>query len=168
MTRISEAKLDHAFAEALLEVPELLSEVLAGGRFARFAGQASILAGQQAAIRHKAKHWWKHWWCRLPDGTESETDVFVVLEAGSHRFALHIENKPLDGKLTFKQASDYRRRAAFKANDHMWLGYTEFETILLCPLQFSLHYAEQARQFDRVLAYEDIAPLIPLFAEAVR
>ncbi len=164
--RISEAELDLSFAEGLLRSPTLLTDVLRGGRFKRFASEAHILAAEQSAIRPKASHWWKHWWCRLPDGSEGETDVFVVLEAEGERFALHVENKPADGKLLMKQAVDYRRRAALKANDPMWLNYTDFETILMCPARFAEQHAENALQFDRVLSYEDVGRILPLFAGA--
>lgn len=167
MTRISEVELDHAFAEGLLNIPGLLPEVLKGGRFARFALQAHLLDAEQATARPRANHWWKHWWCRLPDGSESETDVFIVLDVPSARFALHVENKPADGKLTMKQAVDYRRRATFKANDPTWLNYTDFETVLMCPAQFAIEHPECASQFDRVLSYEHLAQTVPTFAAAL-
>lgn len=165
--RISEVELDHALAEGLADRSELLALVLQGGRFDRFASTARILQTEQAAARPKAKHWWKHWWCRLPDGSESETDIFVVLEAGADRFALHIENKPLDGKLSLKQAVDYRRRAALKANDFAWLNYTDFECILVCPSGLAIQNDTAAQQFDRVLPYESIAQSLPLFEAAL-
>lgn len=165
--RISEVELDHAFAEGLADHRDLLALVLSGGRFARHSTTARILQAEQAAARPKAKHWWKHWWCRLPDGSESETDIFVVLEAGADRFALHIENKPSDGKLSLKQAVDYRRRAALKSNDPAWLGYTDFECILMCPIALAAENAVAACQFDRILPYESIAPSLPLFKAAL-
>ena len=112
---ISEVELDHAFAETLADSPEFQEWLLSSGRFVRHAGNATLLVSEQASARKSAKHWWKHWWCRLPDESESETDVFLVFEAEGARFAIHIEDKPAHGKLGLRQAIDYRRRAAFKA-----------------------------------------------------
>ncbi len=165
VTRISEAELDHAFAEKLSEDPKFQEFLLFGGRFSRSASTARLLVDEQNAAR-TAKHWWKHWWCRLPDGTEWETDIFLVFEADDQRFALHIEDKPRDGKLRFEQAAAYRRRAAFKANDAKWLNYTDFETILLAPASFLTSNAEAAAQFDRTLSYEAVAEFVPLFSIA--
>jgi hypothetical protein len=163
MTRISEAELDHAFAEKLSADRDFQDFLLLGGRFVRFASSAHLLVEEQNEAR-AAKHWWKHWWCRLPDGTEWETDIFLVFEADGQRFALHIEDKPRDGKLRFEQAAAYRRRAAFKSNDAKWLNYTDFETILLAPASFLISNAEAAAQFDRTLSYEAIAEFVPLFS----
>lgn len=166
MTRISEAELDHAFANAIEDNPEFRRFLLLGGRFARYAETALLLKDEQAAIR-KAKHWWKHWWCKLPDGVDWETDIFLVFEAGSERFALHIEDKPGDGILRFEQAAAYRRRAAFKANNSRWLSYSDFETIILAPSSFLKRHTDAAAQFDRTLSYEDVAFFAPLFGQAL-
>lgn len=165
-TRISESELDEAFADGMSGQHEFLNWVLSGGRFARYASAARLLHNEQAAARANARKWWKHWWCRLPDGSESETDIFAVLEAPRTRFALHVENKPADGNLSMRQAADYRRRAAFKANDLAWLGYTDFETLLICPVEFARRNTECVAQFDRLLTYEAIAQHLPLFAAA--
>ena len=165
--RIAEVDLDHALAEGILVSDVLRQLILAGGRFRRFSADAILLSEEQAAAR-RAKHWWKHWWTRLPDGSESETDIFLVFESAEEtRFAIHIENKPPAGVLTLKQAADYRRRAAFKANDMRWLNYSDFEAILLAPQSFLDANQDAASQFDRQLSYEAVAPLVPLFAAAL-
>jgi hypothetical protein len=164
--RVAEVELDHAFAESL-DVVGFLPWLLAGGRFSRYAESAVLLREEQSRAR-KALHWWKHWWCRLPDGTESETDVFLVFEAADGlRFALHIENKPTDGILKLEQASRYRRRAALKANDPKWLSYIDFETIILAPRSFLEGHEECVAQFDRAMSYESVASFVPLFGKAV-
>jgi len=164
---INEVELDHAFAEALADNPDFQKWLLSGGRFARHAGRAKLLIDEQASARKSAKHWWKHWWCRLPDGSESETDIFLVFEAGGHRFALHVEDKPPDGELELRQAADYRRRAAFKSNSKDWLNYSDFEVLLLAPDEFIKRHSECSSQFDRVITYEEVAPFAPLFEAAL-
>jgi hypothetical protein len=164
---ITESALDHAFAEAFASGDEFQRWLLSGGRFARFASCALLLSNEQAQARPKARHWWKHWWCRLPDGSESETDIFLVFKAGGGRFALHIENKPVHGVLGLRQAADYRRRAALKANEAGWLSYSDFETILLAPANFLTCNAVCLQQFDRGIRYEEVARFVPLFSAAL-
>lgn len=165
--RIAESSLDHAFVEALTASPDFQHWLLSGGRFARHALEATLLQDEQARARKKASHWWKHWWCRLADGSESETDIFLVFEAAGDRFAIHIENKPLHGVIKLCQAVDYRRRAAWKSNDAGWLAYSDFETILMAPADFLTRQADCAAQFDRAISYEDVSPFAPLFGEAL-
>ena len=160
---IREFELDHALAEALAATPDLQKWLLSHGRFSRLADKATLLISEQASARKSARHWWKHWWCRLPDGSESETDIFLVFEADGTRFALHIEDKPPRGKLEFRQAADYRRRAAFKSNSSDWLNYCDFEVLLLAPAQFIDAHSECVAQFDRAITYEDVARFVPLF-----
>lgn len=158
-----EAELDHAFAEGLERSPHLRTWLLAGGRFARYAQTARLMLAEQAAAR-KAAHWWKHWWCTMPDGSQGETDIFAVFEdPAAGRFAVHVENKPPHGVLGFAQAAAYRRRAAFKANDPRWLDYSDFETVLLAPAAFLGAHGECLRQFDRGIAYEEVASFVPAF-----
>ena len=161
--RISEAELDHAFAECLSTSAAFQQWLLGRGRFARYAATARLLHEEQASVRKKAKHWWKHWWCRMPDGSDGETDIFAVFEAGDVRFAIHIENKPPDGSLSMRQASRYRPRAAFKAFEEGWLSYSDFETILIAPRDFIATHGDQCRQFDVTITYEEIARFVPIF-----
>ncbi|AWN42563.1 hypothetical protein [Methylobacterium durans] len=162
-----EADLDHAFAEALRDSAAFQAWLLSGGRFARHAMSARLLHGEQAAAR-KARHWWKHWWCSLPDGSQGETDIFAVFDSGDEgRFGIHVENKPPHGVLPLRQAVNYRRRAAFKANDPRWLNYSDFEVILVAPASFLAAHQECLRQFDRGVSYEEVAAFAPLFAEAL-
>ena len=165
--RVKEEQLDHAFAEMLQQDSAFRNWLLGGSRFSRFLDRARLLDEEQASARN-AKHWWKHWWCRLPDGSESETDVFAVFEPdGGHRFAFHIENKPAHGKLLFEQAAAYRPRAIFMAGQPRFLDYRDFETIVMAPKRFLEMNAECCRQFDRQLSYEDICEHVPLFERAL-
>lgn len=167
MKRIQEVELDHAFAETLADSSEFQRWLLSAGRFVRCASSARLLVEEQAKARKMAKHWWKHWWCQLPDGSQNETDIFLVFEAESRRFALHIEDKPPHGKLQLKQAVDYRRRAAFKANSPDWLNYSDFEVLLLAPETFVRQHVECSAQFDRSITYEEVGEFVPLFRTAV-
>ena len=163
-----EVNLDHAFAEALKDSADFRAWLLSGGRFARHAATARLLHEEQAKVR-RAKHWWKHWWCTLPDGSQGETDIFAVFESeGGERFALHVENKPPHGVLPFRQAANYRRRAAFKANDPRWLNYTDFETILVAPSCFLAAQVEGLLQFDRGVSYQEVAAFAPVFEAALQ
>ncbi|WP_298957795.1 hypothetical protein [uncultured Methylobacterium sp.] len=163
-----ESELDQAFAEALGESPAFQAWMLSGGRFSRHAATARLLHHEQASSR-KAKHWWKHWWCTLPDGSQSETDIFLVFESQNEgRFSLHIENKMQKGILTLSQSIKYRQRAAFKANDSRWLGYNDFEVILIAPNDFLQMHKECLCQFDRGISYEEISAFVPLFGAISR
>lgn len=143
--------------------------LLEGGRFACFSQKARLLKDEQALARGpKVKNWWRYWWCKLPDGSESETDLFFVFETEGGRFAIHIENKPPSGILTFSQASAYRRRAIFMANSPTWLNYLDFETILLAPEAFIEANREAATQFDRTISYENTARFAPSFSDVLR
>lgn len=165
--RIPEVDLDHAFAETLEADYDFQHWLLSGSRFSWLVDEARLLVNEQASAR-RARHWWKQWWCELPDGSQSETDIFAVFEgANGRRFALHIEDKPGDGILTFRQASDYRRRAIFMARKERYLSYEDFETILIAPQIFLDSHADCRAQFDRAISYEALAQQIPLFSNAV-
>lgn len=164
---IKEVELDHAFAETLAENLEFQRWLLSNGRFSRHADKATLLVEEQTHARKSAKHWWKHWWCELPDGSENETDIFLVFEVEGSRFALHVEDKPAHGKLELRQAVDYRRRAAFKSNAVDWLDYSDFEVLLLAPAEFVERHSKCAAQFDRVITYEQVACFVPLFQAAL-
>jgi hypothetical protein len=165
--RIAEVDLDHAFAETLEREVDFQRWLLASSRFSWMAEGARLLVSEQASAR-KAKHWWKHWWCELPDGSQSETDIFAVFEGASGlRFALHIEDKPGDGILTLRQAADYRRRAVFMARRERYLSYEDFETVLIAPSAFLGIHADCRAQFDRTISYEALAEHIPLFGQAI-
>ena len=167
--KISEGQLDQAFAEVCEQSASMQKWLLEDGRFAHFSENAKLLAEEQVAARKSTvAHWARFWWCSLPDGSQSETDLFFVFDAEGYRFALHIENKPPSGSLSFEQARGYRRRATFKANTPQWLSYIDFETILLAPQAFIEANRDAAKQFDRTISYESAARFVPIFAEVVR
>lgn len=143
--------------------------LLEDGRFARFSQNAKLLVDEQSAARKPdVAHWSRFWWCSLADGSQSETDLFFVFDAEGYRFALHIENKPPNGSLSFEQARGYRPRATFKANTPRWLSYVDFETILMAPEAFIEANREAASQFDRSISYESAARFAHVFAEVMK
>lgn len=163
--KVNEGRLDQAFAEALEQSPSMQKWLLGDGRFAHVSQSAKLLVDEQMAARGPGvANWARYWWCSLPDGSQSETDLFFVFDARGYRFALHIENKPPSGSLSFEQAHAYRRRATFKANTPQWLSYVDFETILLAPQAFIEANKDAANQFDRTISYESAARFAPIFA----
>lgn len=142
--------------------------LLEDGRFAHVAQSAKLLVGEQITARDPGvAHWARYWWCSLPDGSQSETDLFFVFDAEGYRFALHIENKPPSGSLSFEQAHGYRRRTTFKANTPRSLSYVDFETILLAPQAIIEANNDAANQLDRTISYESAARFAPIFAEVM-
>ena len=166
-----EEQLDRAFANRIASFAPFRTWVLAQTKFSSFAEEAQLLQEEQAQSRPRTKpeNWWKHWWCRLDDGSESETDIFVVLSLSSKdkRIALHVENKPPHGRFTPDQAVNYPRRAEFMANKKRYLTYTEYACVLLAPQAFLDANLPAVRHFDSVLAYESIAVIIPEFAASL-
>lgn len=113
------------------------------------------------------KQWWRHWWTTLSDGTQRETDIFVVLEDEKNvRFALHIENKPDWGNFLKGQAEAYAPRAEQMAHQDKFLNYSESTTILLCTHKFANNHPADCAHFETILEYEEIAAYIPAFTGA--
>ena len=117
----------------------------------------------------KPENWWRHWWCRLDDGSESETDIFVVFgfRDSSSRVALHIEDKPPHGVFTRDQYVNYHRRAAFMAGKPEFMNYSGFTTILLAPDSFLQGNADKVGHFSCLISYESYAQYIPVFAQSI-
>jgi hypothetical protein len=97
---------------------------------------------------------------------DRETDIFLVFEIvdSKRRFSLHIENKRDNGKFAEGQAEAYRTRARHMANKQEYLGYQDFETILIAPQAFMKKYETACGHFDAHISYEDIALFVPEFA----
>jgi hypothetical protein len=160
MNGLTEDQLCEAFAEAVKAEERLQTWLLAR---THFAGRRARLLHEEQMLRPR-KQWWRHWWTTLADGSQRETDIFMVFEdEHSTRFALHIENKPDWGKFLDGQAEAYAVRAAEMANQGRFLNYSDSETILLCPRAFAERNPDAASRFDTILAYEDVAEQIPAF-----
>src|SRR5450759_447996 len=114
-----EKDLDLAFAERLKSSEDFCRWVLGRTGFSDLATESRLLYPEQTADRPRVepRFWYRHWWRKLPDGTESETDILAVFGRASvtERFALHIENKPPNSKFTQDQEKNYARRAEFMA-----------------------------------------------------
>ncbi len=78
---VSELELDRAFADKVAASPDFLRWVLRQTEFRELADDLILLHKAQAEAKpaKKPENWWRHWWCRLEDGSESETDIFLVL-----------------------------------------------------------------------------------------
>lgn len=169
---ISELELDRAFADKVAVSPDFLRWVLQKTEFRELAEDLILLHREQADAKptKKPENWWRHWWCRLDDGSESETDIFLVLSNANsqERIALHIEDKPPHGKFTPGQYLNYRRRAQFMANKEQYMNYSKFTTVLLAPNSFIEENEDKVKHFDSVLSYESVSTFIPLFADSLR
>jgi hypothetical protein len=168
---ISEIELDRAFASKLASSPEFCVWVLDHTKFADCSHEAILLNKEQAQAkpRKKPENWWRHWWCKLEDGTESETDIFVVFgfPDSTRRIALHIEDKPPHGRFTRKQYLNYRKRGAFMAGQSKYMNYTDYATILLAPEGFIEKHSTEAVHFDRQISYESVAKVIHVFGQSL-
>ena len=168
---ISELDLDRAFADKLSSSREFQLWLLNQTKFIDQTDIARLLDKEQAEANpnRNSENWWRHWWCRLEDGSESETDIFVVfeLEGQDIRIALHIEDKPPHGKFTPNQYLNYKNRAEFMMGKEKFMGYSKYTTILLAPNSFIEENADKIHHFECTISYERVAELIPLFGRSI-
>jgi len=168
---ISELELDRAFADKVENSVEFQKWILGKTKFSDESDRLRLLNREQAALKPKKKpeNWWRHWWCRLDDGSESETDIFLVFERKEpkQRIALHIEDKPPHGKFTPNQYLNYRKRAEFMKGKTMYMGYVEYTTILVSPKSFVTQNQDEVTNFDSIITYEEISEYIQLFGDSV-
>jgi len=95
---------------------------------------------------------------------DSETDVLVVFESSTKKkFALHIENKLSKGHFTQYQPELYSERAKLWLGDKKYCEYTDYETVLIAPINFYKRNFEDAKKFDRFVSHEEISILLPIF-----
>ena len=168
---ISEPQLDRAFAENILDSEVFVLWVLSQTTFSKYADDAVLLNEEQARIKpnKKPENWWKHWWCELEDGSQSETDIFLVFShAGlENRFAIHIENKPPHGSFREQQPENYHHRALFMSKKEKYMNYDMFCTVLLAPESFMKLNSDKTKYFDSLLSYEAVGQYIPLFEQSL-
>ena len=105
----------------------------------------------------------------MEDGTESETDIFVVFgfPGSTKRVALHIEDKPPHGKFTPNQYLNYQRRAEFMTGRSEYMSYSDYTTILLAPEAFFEENSATVHHFECRISYESVALAIPVFGESL-
>ncbi len=97
---------------------------------------------------------------------DSETDVLVVYEdTQGNRFALHIENKLANGKYTPYQAGFYARRAEAWLFNEKYGNYSDYETVLVAPIEFYSNHFVESQKFDKFVSYEEVGLLLPEFSE---
>jgi hypothetical protein len=169
---ISELELDRAFADKVASSDEFFRWVIEKTKFKGLAGDAVLLKEEQIKTkpRKKPENWWRHWWCELEDGSQSETDIFLVIgfKNSANRIAIHIEDKPPHGKFTPNQYLNYKRRAKFMANNSKFMNYSEFTTVLLAPKSFFEKNAEEVAYFDSLISYESVSEFIPIFRKSLQ
>lgn len=149
------------FADALADEVGFRQWVLGQTKFANRSSATLVLDELSA---RPAKAWWRHWWTRLPDGSESETDVFAVFHdsADGLRFALHVECKIGTGRFQVNQPAQYAVRGEFMKTNK-WVPYDDFDTLLLAPQSFGHKHPTEAAAFGSFVSFEQIADLLEGF-----
>lgn len=169
---ISELELDRAFADEVVASNDFLKWVIEQTKFKGLVDQVILLNEEQAKEKplKKPENWWRHWWCELEDGSQSETDIFLVLgfKNNSKRIALHIEDKPPHGKFTPNQYLNYAKRAEFMANKDKYMNYSEYTTVLLAPQSFIDSNSDTVVYFDSLISYESVSKFLPIFGKSVQ
>lgn len=100
---------------------------------------------------------------------DSETDILVVFENNSNKnVALHIENKLANGKYTQYQPEFYSKRAEAWRNKEKYGNYTDFETVLVAPIEFYADNFEASQNFDKFVSYEEVGILLPEFSKYLK
>ena len=168
---ISELELDRAFADEIENSIDFQQWILGKTKFSNESNGLRLLDKEQADLkpRKKPENWWRHWWCKIEDGSESETDIFLVFEKkeSQQRIALHIEDKPPHGKFTPNQYLDYEKRAEFMKGKAEFMGYDDYATILVSPKVFIERNQEEVANFDSIVTYEEVSEYIALFGESI-
>ena len=162
-----EDSLNLLLATAFVDSREFLSWFLNRTKFSEQASQVRLLNEEQALAR-EAKYWWRHWWCNVPElKMESETDIFLAIEAvdTKRRFALHIENKIATSTFRPNQGMQYAIRARYMLNNtkSALLKCTDCDTVLIAPRSFQSRYREESGLFGCFISHEAIAKHIPAF-----
>lgn len=162
--RTSEKEFDHELALLLRDNPKFQEWFLGKTRFANRPSKC---------ILSRSDHPWTTVTIEVKNAatgkTESirrqgETDILVVFEDDSgERFALHIENKIAGGKFTKHQPEGYPKRAEKWVGQEKYGNYTEWETILVAPVEFKERLSEQASRFGVYISHEEIAEHISSF-----
>lgn len=149
------------FADALASDPAFRQWVLTRTKF--FDRREATLLVEEQSVR-PAKHWWRHWWTQLPDGSQSETDVFAVFhdQEDGARFALHLECKVAKGKFMPNQPAQYALRGEHMMSNK-WAPYAQFDTILLAPAAFAQAYPTDTHAFGAFISFEDVGRWLPAF-----
>jgi hypothetical protein len=155
-------------AEALRADPDFRAWFIGQTRFAGLASTARLLDAEQMTKRtRRSATWWRSHYAMKPypyidECGERETDLLAIFETpDGFRFALHVEVKSPEDDFQIDQAQDYGRRAK------CWMGpgrapqrvleHADAATVLCCERRFAVRDPEQARFFESVVAFEDVA-----------
>ncbi len=72
---------------------------------------------------------------------------------GKSNIALHIENKLANGKFTQYQPELYGERGKLWLNTEKYGNYSDFETVLVAPIEFYANNLEASQCFDKFVSY---------------
>lgn len=159
----TEAKLDEALGQALLNEPGVAAWFLGRTRFEKQVASCVFCR-------------WDNPWSRVHlEGNpvtgevgsvvkECETDVLAVFATeDGRRLALHIENKLAGGHFTPNQPELYQARKGQWTGREKFGNYTDASTVLVAPRKFYERLRDRADRFDSYISHEDIAVYVPAF-----
>ncbi len=162
--RTSEKELDHELALLLRDNPDFQKWFLGKTKFAKRLSKC---------VLSRSDHPWTTVTIEVTSAVtgeterirrQGETDILVVFEDDSgKRFALHIENKIAGGRFTNHQPEGYPKRAEKWVGQEKYGNYTEWQAILVAPVEFKERFSEQAAKFNVYISHEEIAEHVPSF-----
>jgi hypothetical protein len=164
-----EKKYSEPIADGIAHNARFRAWLLKHTKFGHQAKVALPLIEEMQKKRSKsAQTWWgSHYTesCRCTGCSGQETDLLVVFEGDSSRFALHVEIKqPTDNFPTHKdQAESYAIRA------ECWIGkppkaivpHFAADTMLICGENRLADYEVHLPKFGSVITFEEIAASFP-------
>ena len=164
MTKRSEKELDLLLAAKLENDAEFLQFLLTRTRFAERGAEFRSCRANHPWGAHPFPHKNFAMGTEPPVTRQSETDVLLTVTAKEGEvLAIHIENKIGAGKFTADQPEMYKHRAAHWIGNANYGAYSDFDTVLIAPVEFLERNAEQAVHFGARFSHEEIAELIPEF-----
>lgn len=151
MAKVWEKELNKLFVNVIKTSPLFKAWFLSETDF--IGREAKVVLARDDNPWHKSKI----------TGKESETDILLVFEDKSKRFAIHIENKTAGDKFRDGQPEEYHARASEWRNTKKYENYDEFRVVLIAPRRFIDANKEKVGIFHHSVAHEDIAAYIPDF-----
>lgn len=171
MSRYAHLEKQYAdpIADGIVHNASFRAWLLRHTKFGDDADTAFPLVEEMRKKRSKsAQTWWgSHYTesCRCDGCSGQETDILVVFESESRRFALHVEIKqPTDNFPAHKdQAGSYAVRAAcwIAKPPKSIVAHSAADTMLICGENRLSDYAMHLRHFGAVLSFEEIVASFP-------
>lgn len=169
MSPLKEKALDHKLALALRDNTEFrmwfLSKTKFAGRTAQCVLARSDYPWTTVTLESRNEETGELEYIRR----QGETDVLVVFQDETgRRFALHIENKIHGGTFTQYQPEGYPERAKKWIGHEKYGNYTEWEAVLVAPLEFRNRVQDKLSFFGALISHEEIAEHIPAFGASAQ